>query len=130
MVSSIFSSRLEDFLHFHSEYFSGLLEWFLLFFNLLMKNEKEILIKCIYLITLMLFRTFQILLKVSLVFGFLLLNVLFVFKQFTNFNECDTQGGLCSNSLPFLRYLLSQNSPGLLVLINYTTLQFENLYMI
>ena len=58
-----------------------------------MKNEKEILIKCIYLITLMLFRTFQILLKVSLVFGFLLLNVLFVFKQFTNFNECDVQGG-------------------------------------
>ena len=78
----------------------------------------------------MLFRIFQILLKVSLVFGFLLLNVLFVFKQFTNFNECDVQGGFCTNSLPFLRYLLSQSSPGLLVLINYTTLQFENLYMI
>lgn len=93
MVSSVFSSRLEDFLHFHSEYFSGLLEWFLLFFNLLMKNEKEILIKCIYLITLMFFRIFQILLKVSLVFGFLLLNVFSVFKQFTNFNECDMQWG-------------------------------------
>ncbi len=61
MVSSVFSSRLEDFLHFHSEYFSGLLEWFLLFFNLLMKNEKEILIKCIYLFTLLFFRSFQIL---------------------------------------------------------------------
>ena len=78
----------------------------------------------------MLFRMFQILLKVSLVFGFLLLNVLFVFKQFTNFNECDVQGGFCTNSLPFLRYLLSQSSPGLLVLINNTTLQIENLYMI
>ena len=63
MVSSVFSSRLEDFLHFHSEYFSGLLEWFLLFFNLLMKNEKEILIKCIYLFTLLIFRSFQILLE-------------------------------------------------------------------
>ena len=74
---------------------------------------------------------FRFFLKVSLVFGFyLLLNVLFVLKQITNFNECDVQGGFCTNSLPFLRYLLSQSSPGLLVLINNTTLQIENLYMI
>ena len=73
---------------------------------------------------------FRFFLKVSLVFGFLLLNVIFVLKQITNFNECDVQGGLCTNSLPFLRYLLSQSSPGLLVLINNTTLQSENLYMI
>ena len=48
----------------------------------------------------------------------------------TGLNECDVQGGFCTNSLPFLRYLLSQSSPGLLVLINNTTLQIENLYMI
>ena len=36
---------------------------------------------------------FRFFLKVSLVFGFLLLNVFSVFKQFTNFNECDVQGG-------------------------------------
>ena len=93
MVSSIFSSRLEDFLHFHSEYFSGLLEWFLLFFNLLMKNEKEILIKCIYLFTLLFFRSFQILLE-----GF------FLFLAF-----CSSMSSLSSNSL---QTLMSARSNG------------------
>ena len=78
----------------------------------------------------MLLRIFQILLQVLFVFGFLLLNVLFFFKQFTNFYMSDELGGLCTNSLPFLRYLLSQSSRGLPVLINKTKLQIENLYMI
>ena len=88
-----FSSRFEDFLHFSSEWFSSLLEWFLLFFNLLMKNEKEILIKCIYLITLTLQDFSDSFWRFHLFLAFLLLNVIFVLKQITNFNECDVQGG-------------------------------------
>ena len=40
----------------------------------------------------MLLRIFQILLQVLFVLGFLLHNVLFFFKQFTNFNMSDEQG--------------------------------------
>ena len=39
----------------------------------------------------MLLRIFQILLQVSFVFGLLLHNVLFFFKQFTNFHMSDEQ---------------------------------------
>ena len=57
-----------------------------------MKNEKEILIRCIYLITLMLLRDSEILQQVWFVLGFLLHNDPFLIKHFTNFNMSDDQG--------------------------------------
>ena len=83
------SSRLGSFLHLFNEYFSSFLEQFLQFSNdaddpiqrfgrfssaSFMKNEKEILIRCIYLITLKLLRDSEILQQVWFVFGFLLHN--------------------------------------------------------
>ena len=80
------------------------------FFSLLMKNEKEILNECIYLITLMLFRIFSDSFEGSTCFWlFLLLSVLSSIKQFTNFYNYEELWGLCTNSFPFLRYLLSQS---------------------
>ena len=43
---------------------------------------------------------------------FLLLSVLSSVKQFTNFYNYEELWGLCTNSFPFLRYLLSQSWPG------------------
>ena len=62
------------------------------FFSLFMKNEKEVLIKCIYLITLMLFRIFQILLQVLFVLASCSTKFFFFVKQFSNFNMSDEQG--------------------------------------
>ena len=60
------------------------------FFSLFMKNEKEILILDVYLITLTLHRWDSF--AGFICFGFLLLKVLFFVKQFSNFNMSDEQG--------------------------------------
>ena len=47
--------------------------------------------------------------RLHLFLAFLLLSVLSSIKQFTNFYNYEELWGLCTNSFPFLRYLLSQS---------------------